>query len=856
MPFQPQLNLTICSCPTGPKEPQNCWPSNLIETIKQVVSFKCPKPKRQEFQFELTEEAALKNFLVLKKYNFDLGAALKAQIKSPLGYGSEFKPPSVLEPLLRRHPNWAHLKKLLAEGSHWELEDLDEEKRLSDLRDALDFRNHKGAENDPDKLKKLVSKDVKHGYALPLPLDRIQTIPHVYIAPMNVAKQNTIDEFGNIIPKDRLTHDQSMKWGSNTSINSRVLPESLLPCPFGHALRRYFTHVIATRRKHPNCKIYASKLDYKSAFRRMHLSWMTALRSCTQLPEDGLALMALRLTFGGKPCPSEWGCLSETVCDLANAIMNDPSWDPTELFAPLSENCTPHRVELDDSIQIAGAKELVFDIPVNPNGYAEVFIDDTFSHAADVPGTDNILRLERGPLLALHSVSRPLDADEPIPRQEMAAEDKYKAEAGAEELKVILGWLVDHRQLLVSLPDNKFVAWTTALQEMIDNKMAKAKDLASSIGRMIHVAQILPEIYHFLNRLRSLSERAKNRRSIKVPDQVLDDCRLLIKFLHRANQGISMNNLVFQMPSRIYRSDSCPHGLGGYSCDGYAWRYYIPDELLYRASNNLLEHIASIITVWIDILAGRISSESCILSMTDSSTSEGWSKKTNFNIDPIDADCDFDPIEAEVRMEVCRHFATLCLDNKIRHYSQWFPGKENDVSDALSRDDDRSDNELTNLLYQFVPEQMPEHFEIVPLPKEIVSWLTSSLQKLPVKEQLREKRSRTKIGRGVDGAVMQVPSASPTISTLTPSAEDKESGSWEPLPWLSEKEGFRGSLMKPWLSQLSEVPFHLLHRPLGTTIGRTQLETKMASLDAFYLGYSKLLETKILRRNSRKQSQQ
>jgi hypothetical protein len=34
----------------------------------------------------------------------------------------------------------------------------------------------------------------------------------------------------------------------------------------------------------------------------------------------------------------------------------------------------------------------------------------------------------------------------------------------------------------------------------------------------------------------------------------------------------------------------------------------------------------------------------------------------------------------------------------------------------LSRDDDRSNEELTHLLYSHVPEQMPEHFNIVPLP--------------------------------------------------------------------------------------------------------------------------------------------
>eukprot|EP00956_Cyclotella_meneghiniana_P021553 scaffold39375_cov58-Cyclotella_meneghiniana.AAC.1 len=116
----------------------------------------------------------------------------------------------------------------------------------------------------------------------------------------------------------------------------------------------------------------------------------------------------------------------------------------------------------------------------------------------------------------------------------------------------------------------------------------------------------------------------------------------------------------------------------------------------------------------------------------------------------MNPDASFNPQEPKARAAVCRKFAEICLDNDLRHFSQWFPGKENDVSDALSRDDDRSDEELTSLLYSHVPSQMPSHFKIVPLPNEILSWLTALLQSLTVKKQLRERHKRTKIGRSPD----------------------------------------------------------------------------------------------------------
>ena len=94
---------------------------------------------------------------------------------------------------------------ILRHGSKWPLESLDEDKRQADVAEALAFGNHKGALLQPELLKKLVSKDVQHGYCLPLPLAKATKIPSILIAPMNIQKQNTIDEHGQIVPKDRVT---------------------------------------------------------------------------------------------------------------------------------------------------------------------------------------------------------------------------------------------------------------------------------------------------------------------------------------------------------------------------------------------------------------------------------------------------------------------------------------------------------------------------------------------------------------------------------------------------------------------------------------------------------------------------
>ncbi len=133
------------------------------------------------------------------------------------------------------------------------------------------------------------------------------------------------------------------------------------------------------------------------------------------------------------------------------------------------------------------------------------------------------------------------------------------------------------------------------------------------------------------------------------------------------------------------------------------------------------------------MIEGRMVQGYCALSMTDSTTAKGWMHKTNFR------DCDEDQEQVDAKIKAAQKFALDFTMHGIKSYSQWFPGKENIVADALSRDDDRTDKELTSILFCFAPHPTPPNFRIVPLPSEIALWLTSLLLTLPVKEQYREE---------------------------------------------------------------------------------------------------------------------
>ena len=67
------------------------------------------------------------------------------------------------------------------------------------MKEALSFGNYKGAVRNLILPRKLIKKDVVHGYELVIPLSKIDRIPGVLLAPMSIMTQNTTNEHGGIV---------------------------------------------------------------------------------------------------------------------------------------------------------------------------------------------------------------------------------------------------------------------------------------------------------------------------------------------------------------------------------------------------------------------------------------------------------------------------------------------------------------------------------------------------------------------------------------------------------------------------------------------------------------------------------
>ena len=394
-----------------------------------------------KFRFEVSDEAALFNFITLKRHNFDLEAVTNSKsTPSITGYGSEFKSPALLENLLKRHPRWEIFKDRLENGAPFPLTSLPEDQRIDDLEAARERGNHKSAERHKIFLADAFKKEISKGWNLILPEEKAHEIPNLEIAPLGVADQLGVSASGDFIKKLRVTHDLSFPGAfSGESVNSRTQRDELEPCMFGHALLRVIHTIVALRQKHPTRKIWLRKEDFKSAYRRLHLRGSAAVKSAIriELERKFYLLLSLRLPFGGASCPSDFCLISDIITDTINDLLACPEWDLDVVRSNYVVKI-PQAIPLPDHIPFAEARELSVVIPTEDDAKADCFVDDIISVAVDIG--DNLKCLIAAPCTVIHAISHQANGSTKVTRQDMISDDKNEAEGAPEEVKICLGW--------------------------------------------------------------------------------------------------------------------------------------------------------------------------------------------------------------------------------------------------------------------------------------------------------------------------------------------------------------------------------------------------------------------------------
>jgi hypothetical protein len=188
------------------------------------------------------------------------------------------------------------------------------------------------------------------------------------------------------------------------------------------------------------------------------------------------------------------------VTDLSNEIPLCGSWDPT-VTKSLIQTTAPAPVLLDPEIPLTAGRPMAVQIPVTLTGRSNCFIADIIKVFLAVPGECE--RQTQAVPLAVYVTTRPHAGDsEPIPRPENIAVPKLVAKGTPAEDQIVLGWCLETRRLLIRLPGDKFIAWTSDVSTVLSTGKTTFADLESLVGWLNHAAYVIPLSRHFINRLR------------------------------------------------------------------------------------------------------------------------------------------------------------------------------------------------------------------------------------------------------------------------------------------------------------------------------------------------------------------
>jgi hypothetical protein len=727
----------------------------------------------------------------------------------------------------------------------FEFTEITEDQRLLHNATLAVRGNHKGAEINADYMRKVIEEEVARGWLLVLPNDAHQLLPESLLGPIGLVFQTSINELGEDIEKERPTHDLSFKAVPDfvTCLNGRVDEDRLTPCKYGRALSRFIHYIVWLRRQEPSMPIYLTKSDWKAAYRRFHNHPAIASR-CIIRWEDK-EYVALRMTFGGRPFPSIWSDFAELACDLANDLLRsgrDGTFFETDELQRL-----PQAPEVaDPNVPFGPARPMA--IPPFPDTLpmCDVFLDDTFCAMLE-----RDWRLGRAILpYIIKFFGRPKDPDEPLVRDACLSMTKFLAEATPEETKVVLGWQLDTRRMTIALPPNKANGWSASIDKILTERTAPAKDLEQLVGRLEHASYVIPGSSYFLGDIRAAKDaavRSKTSRCI-LRETVRQDLHLWKELLQYAKDGMSMDMLTTRHPNHWCRNDACARGIGGYNLrSGRAWQLELPAELLFRASINMLEFLGSYINFALAVHDGHIKPGDIFFVETDSTSAQGWLRKTNVTKE-----------ERSLLRTVTRALARLQMKTKAVVWAKHLAGKLNDVSDVLSRDTHLSTTEITNLLFSHVPDQLTEDFQISPLPDAIVSEIFSWLERQTPKEEWRSDHTRSAHSTGTCGCAFLSSSSSPTTPSSTASAvlPGRASGSHSPGPI-----GQVCSRLKDHVRPVSRLPqgqsqphWGTYQRALGFTNVQIPLPAVTANANEFYSFRSATTARTTQRPSNRKRS--
>ncbi len=140
---------------------------------------------------------------------------------------------------------------------------------------------------------------------------------------------------------------------------------------------------VYNRLTYPSTPIIIAKTDLDAAYCWVHSIWNLSVQCISII--GTLAYLLLHLPFGATAAPAEFCVMSEAICDTANNLLQDPTWDP--LVTKTDYDClmpAPSLFSADIAFAIALPLDVHLSEPVS-TAKCDAYIDDIITVGLFLP---------------------------------------------------------------------------------------------------------------------------------------------------------------------------------------------------------------------------------------------------------------------------------------------------------------------------------------------------------------------------------------------------------------------------------------------------------------------------------------
>ena len=345
----------------------------------------------------------------------------------------------------------------------------------------------------------------EQGFSTVLPLRVALLLPNLRLSPLGVVPQRN--------RRSRLIVDYTFS-GVNEETARLAPPDAM---QFGRTLQRIMHRIVHADPAYG--PIYLGKIDIADGFYRIGLRPHDIPRLGVILPTtsgEPLVALPLALPMGWVESPPYFTAVTETACDLTNALLRSPAMLPSHPLEPLALTPPPDATssQADWAPRLADTGSALR--RPGPLSYADVYVDDFILTAQTKRHKRRVLRV------ALHSIDavfRPLAPDDRPSRKDPVSVKKLRqGEACWATTKTILGWDFDTTAGTLHLPAHR-LACLYAFP--VTRKRVPIKEWYQLLGELRSMAPALPGARGLFSTLHGALVRS-DRTRIKLNRAVRD----------------------------------------------------------------------------------------------------------------------------------------------------------------------------------------------------------------------------------------------------------------------------------------------------------------------------------------------